>query len=108
MAEQLLAQNITTIGTLQMNRVGLPTDIKSLTGREEFDYQIRWEKEHSIINVHSYAVHTKSKGPKNVMLLSTVQPYLGVTKDDGKKKPSIYKVYDFTKGKSSFSGDFCK
>ena len=23
---------------------------------------------------------------------------MGVTKDDGKKKPAIYKLYDFTKG----------
>ena len=88
-----------------MNRIGLPSDIKPLTGREEFDYQIRWEKEQGIISVHSYVVNTKSKEAKNVMLVSTIQPYLGVTKDNGKKKPSIYKLYDFTKGKSSFTGN---
>ena len=27
-----------------------------------------------------------------------MQPLLGTTKDDGKKKPAIYKLYDFTKG----------
>ena len=34
---------------------------------------------------------------KNVLMLSTVQPLKGVTKYDGKKKPAIYKLYDFTK-----------
>ena len=32
------------------------------------------------------------------MLLSTTPPILGITKDDGKSKLGIYKVYDFTKG----------
>ena len=31
-------------------------------------------------------------------MLSTLQPLLGTTKDDGKKKPTLYKLYDFTKG----------
>ena len=34
---------------------------------------------------------------KNMLVLSTVQPLLAVTKDDGKRKPSIIKLYDFTK-----------
>ena len=39
-----------------------------------------------------------SKAKKNVILLSTAPPILGITKDDGKSKLGIYKVYDFTKG----------
>ena len=31
-------------------------------------------------------------------MLSTAPPILGITKDDGKSKLGIYKVYDFTKG----------
>lgn len=31
-------------------------------------------------------------------VLSTMQPLMGVTKEDDKKKPAIYKLYDFTKG----------
>ena len=46
LAEKLLQQNITTIGTLRSSRQGLPNDIKSLEGRPELDYKIRWEKEH--------------------------------------------------------------
>ena len=33
-------------------------------------------------------------GPK----LSTIHPILGITKDDGKKKLAVSKLYDFTKG----------
>ena len=31
-------------------------------------------------------------------MLTTMRPLLGVTSDDGKKKPALYKLYDFTKG----------
>ena len=31
-------------------------------------------------------------------MLSTLNPILGLTKDDGKCKPAIIKFYDFTKG----------
>ena len=33
-----------------------------------------------------------------MLLLSTLDPILGVTKDDEKQKPALYKLYDFTKG----------
>ena len=42
-------------------------------------------------------VKTKS-GKKYVFLLSTMRPIMGVTKDDRKQKPRLYKLYDFTKG----------
>ena len=38
------------------------------------------------------------KGDKNVLLLSTVEPILGTTKDDEAHKPALYKLYDFSKG----------
>ena len=41
---------------------------------------------------------TKSKGKKNVLLLSTVCPMKKKTKDDKRDKPAICKFYDFTKG----------
>ena len=46
----------------------------------------------------SYTVKTKSKGKKNVVLLSTSRPLHGKAIDDGKKKPQIIKFYNFTKG----------
>ena len=43
---------------------------------------------------HTLSKHLKVK--KNVILLSTAPPILGITKDDGKSKLGIHKVYDFT------------
>ena len=37
------------------------------------------------------------KKKKNVMILTTTVPILGRTKDDGKRKPTIYKRYDYEK-----------
>jgi hypothetical protein len=34
-------------------------------------------------------------GMKNVMIITSTVPYLGVTKDDGRQKPALYKEYDF-------------
>ena len=47
--------------------------------------------------LHSYAFPTKSSDQRSVLLLSTVELILGVKIDDGKKKPTIRKLYDFTK-----------
>ena len=41
---------------------------------------------------------TKSSSWKNILLLSSKPPLLGLTKDDQKDKPGIFKFYDFTKG----------
>ena len=46
---------------------------------------------------HTLSKHLKLE--KNVILLFTAPPILGITKDDGKSKLGIYKVYDFTKGR---------
>ena len=50
------------------------------------------------ICLSSYTVQTKSKGKKNVVILSTTRPMHSCTKDDNKSKPQIFKFYDFTKG----------
>ena len=47
---------------------------------------------------YRYALSKHLKVKKNVILLSTAPPILGITKDDRKSKLGIYKVYDFTKG----------
>ena len=35
---------------------------------------------------------------KNILLSATTRPLLGIAKDDGKKKPAQYKLYNFTEG----------
>ena len=94
----LLARDITTVGTLMSNRQGIPKDVKKVEGREEFSYEVYWDKQTGIMTLHSYVVRTKSTGPRNVLLLSSLRPLLGTTKDDGKNKPAHYKLYDYTKG----------
>ena len=47
--------------------------------------------------LHSYVFSTKISGQRNVLLLSTVELILVVRTDDGKKKPAVCKLYDFTK-----------
>lgn len=55
----------------------------------------------------SYCVVTKSKGKKVVLLLTNIPNLatLGVTKDDGKKKTALNKVYDFTKVGTDVNGN---
>ena len=91
-AQWLLEHNITMFGTLKSNRVGIPPEIKE---REIDSYEIYWD-ESGNMNISSYVVKT-SFGKRNILMLSTLRPLLGTTKDDGKKKPELYKLYDFTK-----------
>ena len=97
LATGLLEQNITCVGTLQSNRRGIPDATKQTNGREPFSDEYFWESEKGRLVLHSYAVKTKSTGLRDGLLLSTVQPILGVSKNP-KKKPAIYKLYDYTKG----------
>ena len=94
-ADWLLERKITMAGTIQSNRVGIPSAVKAVDERELNSYDLYWRNDGKC-NLSSYVVKT-SKGKKNVLLLSTVEPLLGVTKDD-KQKPALYKLYDFTKG----------
>ena len=67
-----------------------------LLNRELLSSEISWDENSSLL-MSSYVVKT-SKGKKNVILLFTAPPILGITKADGKSKLGIYKVYGFTKG----------
>ena len=87
--------NVTVIGTLQHNQSGIPKEIKSINNRDDFSAIVYWADDN--LNLSSYVVKTKS-GKKNVLLLSTMRRIMGVTKDDGKQKPGLYKLHNFTKG----------
>ena len=98
LAKWLLSHNITCLGTIQANRKGIPKEIKDIADREPLSYEYFREENEKKLVLNSWVTRTKTSGFKNVLLLSTVSPLLGVTKDDNKKKPAIYKLYDFTKG----------
>jgi hypothetical protein len=40
---------------------------------------------------------------RNVLLMTTTVPVMGRTIDDGRKKPALYKLYDYTMGKEFFA-----
>lgn len=92
----LYSRNITSVGTLQINRKGIPAEIKEVRNREPLSTEIYWEVD-GPLSLSSYVVKT-STGKKNVLLLATHPQVLGTTKDDKKEKAGLYKLYDFTKG----------
>ena len=94
----LLEKDIATVGTLVSNRKGLPKEFVKTAGRKEFSYEILWNADDVRMTLHSFVVKTKSTGLCNVLLLSTLEPIIAVTQDDGQQKSQIYKVYDFLKG----------
>ena len=96
--EWLLARKITGLGTIMMNRKGLPDALKTTVGRDNHSYSVLWEKTEEKLSLHSYVVKPKSSKKKNVLMLSSFPPLLGTTKDDNHSKPAIMKLYDFTKG----------
>ena len=94
-----ISHNITFVGALQSNRRDIPIEVKNVAEGKQFFCQCFWESSENRLLLHSYVFPTKSSGQGNVLLLSTVQLILGVlaTIGDGKKKPAICKLYDFTK-----------
>ena len=48
-------------------------------------------------------MRTKSTGRKNVLMLSTMRPIPRITKDDGKSKLALMKVYDFMEAGTDFA-----
>ena len=49
------------------------------------------------MSLHSSVVKTKSTGKRNVLLLSTLEPLLAVTRDDGKKSLKFIKFMNLQK-----------
>ena len=99
MVQWLLDREITSVGgTVQSNQKRISAKIKEIKDRETNSYEVYWEKDNGILNLHSYVVKTKSSRKRNVLLLSVVPPLLATTKDNNKSKPAIYKLYDFSRG----------
>ena len=97
LADWLLEKDITSVGTLVANRRGLSKEFIKTAEREEFSYKVLWRKDEPHIPLHSYIVKTKSTGKRNVLLLSTLEPLLAVTHDDGKKPLKFIKFMTLRK-----------
>jgi hypothetical protein len=86
---------MTVVGTICPNRKGLPKHFRDPRGRKLGDYQVLFDTD-SNINIHSEIVKKKSGKLNNVLLISTVVPILGLTKDN--QKPALTNLYNITMG----------
>ena len=91
LANWLLTRNITCVGTLNNNRIDIPGELMDAKKRDVFSITLHYEKDDKNIALCTYTVKTKSSGKKNVKLLSTMRPLPGITKDDKKQQPAIFK-----------------
>ena len=90
-ANWFLKNEITIVNMLVTNWIGLPDDLKNAKQRSEFESTIHWEKTEGDLSLCKYTTKSKSKGKKKVLVLSTITPLMGITRDDGKQKPAIIK-----------------
>ena len=98
MAQWLLDCGITSVGTLQSNQKGISAEIKD---RETNSYEIYWEKDNGILNLHSYVVKTKSSEKRNVLLLSSCHRFLQLQKMTAKASPLFTNYTTFPKAEQT-------
>ena len=79
MGEWQLERGITSVGTLQSNRKGIPAEIKENQRPRSKLIRNLLEKDNGILNLHLYVVKTKSSGKRIVLLLVRVPPLLATT-----------------------------
>ena len=85
-AEWLLSKKITNLGTMDTNRIGIPDELKNPKHqkREQFSTTCHFEKDRKHLCINTYNVSTKSKGQKNVVMLTTLRPMVGRTINNGR------------------------
>lgn len=103
-AETLYEMGITTIGTFRSNRSGIPSELKTVEGRDINSHITLYNSDidnKKTFTLTSYVVNSKSKGKKNVLLLSThsvMDASLKNTQRDKSNRPQVVCLYNFTKG----------
>ena len=95
-ANWLLKHGITMVGTMMLNRVGIPTKIKDATNREVFSTEIQWEEKGKRNLTFYVAVARRKRQSLHWPLLSLLRE----TIDDGKQNLVITKFYDFTRDRT--------
>ena len=86
-----MERKITTIGTVQANRKGIPSEIKQVYNRDNGSYKVFWNEPEKIINLNSFIVNSTTTGKQNILILSTMQPIFGISKDQ--KSNQLYTNY---------------
>ena len=94
-ARWALEKGFTIVGTMRLDRKGIPNGIKTMIDREEKSTFYVYAENEDIMLV-SY-VDKKKSGKKNIVVLTTMHNDVKVTKDV-RRKPSVHTFYDYTKG----------
>ena len=74
---------------LNLNRKGLPKEIKETKGREKNSY-VSCKSDKREVTINSYVLSISSSVMRNVFLLQTTNPAYCVTQDDKKIKKSLF------------------
>ena len=111
LARWLLSLRITIVGTWMSNKKGYPKALKDTPEGEFFSsslwYQIEDDEptlppsRQNQIRLAAYVIKkstSSGKKKKHIVIMTTTKPLRGVTIDDKKTKPAIFKTYDFSKG----------
>ena len=91
LVQWLLEQKIPTIGTIQANRKVIPNEIKQVCNRDINSYKVCWYKPEKNINLNFFIVYSKTTGKRNILILSTMYPIFGISKDQ--KRNRLYTSY---------------
>ena len=84
--KSLLEKNITIVGTVQKGSMGFPEEVFDTKNSERLSKTCHFERYKKDLCLSLYTVQTKSKGKKNVVILSTTKPMHSSTKDNDKSK----------------------
>ena len=79
-----------------VNKKEVPAEVKSCTQRELFSSEVFWDEINPKTRLQSFVSTTKSSG-KNVLRLNFIKSFIGKTMDGKHEKPTILKLYDFSK-----------
>ena len=94
-AEYLLENDITVVGTLRSHRIGLPKELTEVKDRDDLSVKYAFTEDGNIMLV-SYVVKKKS-GKRNILMLTAMHKSVKIT-CDSRKKPNVITLYDCTKG----------
>ena len=95
LAQWCSERNITIVGTMGLNRKGIPAEIKKTDKHDERSAFYAHGQDGDLMLV-SYVDKMKS-GNKNIVVLTSMHDNARVTKDE-KRKPQVHTLYDHTKG----------
>ena len=82
-AEYLLENDITVVGTLKCHRIGLPKELTEVKDRDDLSVKYAFTEDGNIMLV-SYVVKKKS-GKRNILMLTTMHKSVKITRDSRKK-----------------------